>query len=326
MILLAARQTKLTFIGIGPLLLNSLTIPECLLPYPSTIETLVIPWKIFGDLDIHFYREMIRRSTKTLRALTIRTEKVRPPWDKQMMHDRNTSDYMAKGLFGHCLPAGSHPMLELNDLNFQNQDLSLSKDMWLHFIDFTKLRTLQVWNCDNVNALLNEVQSIACRDPSALRIHGLVLSFEDASDTLGSAMSLISSISGLQYLNLCWPQELPDEKSEKAMPDFSIRSLEKHKRSLQDLYLGIGANRLSPSRQLFVPKQNEFDYISSFSRLRQLALALPPIRLDEAMTGQWGEFGRAVVSLMHTLHQFRETSDTNRNCSPPFQSSRPCAY
>ena len=194
---------------------------------------------------------------------------------------------MAKGLFEH-IGSGSDPQVpELNDINFQNQDFSTFTATWLRFIDFTKLRTLQIWNCDNVDHLLLALRDLATAQP--MRLHGLVLSFESANQAPTLVEEFLSSFSGLQYVNLCYVPKKPHPAT------FDVRCLVNSRHSLKDLYLGIGSNATFriPLHALY---SEDLMWLSSnCPNLRQLAVALPMFHLDDALAGRWGAYGDALV-------------------------------
>ena len=155
MILLSTQQRRLSFIALGPLLDNALNIPDSARPWPPKIETIVIPWKIRGAVDIKFYRRLIDRSRSALKAITIRTENYGSFWKTSKLVEFPDSAHLARGLLCKNRSAKNHQLLRLVDLNFQNQDFEKCGSIWLDHVDFWKLSTLQIWNCDNTDRLLN---------------------------------------------------------------------------------------------------------------------------------------------------------------------------
>ncbi len=132
---------------------------DCLRPWPPQISTIVIPWKLWGWQDINFYRELIWRCRKGLRALTVRAHDL-PPAAGSKQESGDTK------MLAHCLLANMnlpeciapiclnsnlqdhgdgcyfreekieepHLTLQLHDLNLQNQDLDGIDSTWLkHF-------------------------------------------------------------------------------------------------------------------------------------------------------------------------------------------------
>ena len=294
MIILSAQQRNLSFLSLGPLFRNALNIPDRLRPWPSTIEMMVIPWRINVVVDVGFYQQLIERSVKTLKALTIRTENFAGPGEKTSFFVRNASEFLARGLFKHCMPVGSQPLLELNDLNFQNQNLHSAGSTWLQFIDFTRLRTLQVWNCDNSDDLLANLQALTRSEP--LRLHGLVLSFEPSDQAPRLAQEFIGSITGLRYLNLCYSPEKPEQTA------FNVQCLYGSRYTIKDLYLGIGNNNMT-TPHLHVPSRDDLTWLCiNCLNLAQLAIALPEISFDDAFAGRWGDYGFALVTKHSSPH------------------------
>ncbi|KAK3701567.1 hypothetical protein LTR37_015421 [Vermiconidia calcicola] len=199
---------------------------------------------------------------------------------------------LAKGLFEH-IGSGSDPQVpELNDINFQNQDFSTFTATWLRFIDFTKLRTLQIWNCDNVDHLLLALRDLATAQP--MRLHGLVLSFESANQAPTLVEEFLSSFSGLQYVNLCYVRKKPHPAT------FDIRCLVNSRHSLKDLYLGIGSNATIKIPLIVLSCEDLMWLSSNCPNLRQLAVALPMFHLDDALVGRWGGYGDALLDIIAT--------------------------
>ena len=226
-----------------------------------------------------------------MRALTVRTEYYGSVRDKTTSAD-HPSGILARGLFKHHLPIGHHPSLELHDINFQNQNLCNTDDTWLRFVNFTTLKTLQVWNCDNVDDFIECLKKIASSHP--LRLHGVVLSFELSKQSPKLAQDFVGSLSNLQYLNLCYSPEMSEEAF------FDVHCLEKSKKSIKDLYVGVGANA-NANAPLYALQRSDIEWLcSNCLSLRQLAVALPPIRFDDAFAGRWGEIGEALVSPFFT--------------------------
>lgn len=305
-ILLASTQNKLSFLSLGPLRNNALNLPGCLSPWPRTIRTIVIPWKLFLPTDIGYYQDLIKRSAIALNALTVRSENFdedrewRPLYRQDRVKDidgMSTSEYLARNLFKHILTANSCPKLEISDLNLQSQDLKTAADTWLRAIDFTKLRTLQLWNCRNADVLLRDIQIVASNNE--MQLHGLVLSFEEPDDAPATALDFVRTVSsGLSYLNLCYIPEL-DKRTLNPTKELSIShyllSSSGGGRRLKDLYLGIGSNGMSWAHyeQLRVPLMDDLNSISTTCLdLRQWAIAMPPVAFDDALAGRWGDYGK----------------------------------
>ena len=289
MILLSANQRNLRFLRLGPLTDNAFNIPGSLLPWPPTIHTLVIPWKINAAVDIDFYQQLIERSAKTLKALTVRTQNFSGADDQFPPDEWRGSFRFAKALFKHFRGLNRQPELELDDLNLQNQDLLSAPGTWRWYIDFTKLRTLQLWNCELADGLLLHLIRLA--KEQSLRLHGVVLSFEHSRQAPTKAQTFVGSIAGLQYLNLCYT---PHETEKQT---FDLRCLIPHRDSIKDLYIGVGANNQSLQFH-HVLSSDDLTWLSSNClKLVQLGIALPPFRMDDAFAGRWGECGSALVKL-----------------------------
>lgn len=291
MVLLSTQQRRLSFLGIGPLADNALNVPDSARPWPPSMHTIVIDWKIGGALDITFYRQLIERSGSALKALTVRTCSF--GGSSGLLHRRD-SEGLAKALFNYDRSKEHVTPLQLADLNLQNQDLRICKSIWIKHVDFSKLSTLQVWNCDNPGSLLRRLQDYSRRRP--LRLHGLVLSFEDKVD-LFEVQDFVGSLSSLQYLNLCYVPSTAEHSF------FDVKCLESHKHTLKDLYLGIGCNNRTAhfNNQDFHAMQRLSSaslrwLCTDFTQLRQLAIALPPVSLEDVFTGQWNEYCNAIVS------------------------------
>lgn len=172
----------------------------------------------------------------------------------------------------------------------------------MKFIDFARLRTLQLWNCDNADTLLSCLISLA--ETEQLRLHGLVLSFEEKYQWPTRAQDFLAATSGLRYLNLDCVPEREDQTR------FDIKCLQGHSNSIKDLLLGIGSN-CGDFPPLYTPSVDDITWLTANCvKLRQLAIALPPLRLDDALAGQWDEYGEVLVSNVH-YYIVRHT-DSNR--------------
>ena len=158
---------------------------------------------------------------------------------------------------------------------------------------FTRLRTLQLWNCSEADALLIEL--IDLNRKTAMRLHGLVLSFEEPDEAPHRALEFLSSISGLKYLNLCY---CPGDNTVKLGGFLLHVILESHRASLKDLYIGIGANN-SRHDPLDVPDYYDLRAVCyDYKEIRQLAVAMPTLQFEDAFANQWGAFGAYLVSLL----------------------------
>jgi hypothetical protein len=166
--------------------------------------------------------------------------------------------------------------------------------MWLRAVDFSRLRTLQLWNCNNADVLLSELMILNHTTP--LQLHGLALSFEERHQAPLQGLKFIASISGLKYLNLCYCPMDPPRDIFKANGLLLASVLEPHKASIKDLYFGIGANN-SHRKPLYVPDSHDLELMCSTCRdIRQLAIPMPTIRFDDAFANRWQEFGEYLVS------------------------------
>ena len=183
----------------------------------------------------------------------------------------------------------SRTKLTLHDLNLQNHDFRGTTDTWLRSVDFTKLKALQVWDCAGIDDLLDGLLGIA--QTQHLQLNGLVLSIEYWDYSLKLVIQFLSCISSLEYLNLSLPNPQPNPQA------FSWEVLEQHKHSIRDLYLGIGSNS-SSGTPLQVLSLHDFDWLRlNFLNLRQLAIALPALRMDDALAGRWKDYRWALERL-----------------------------
>lgn len=301
MILLSSTQRNLDFLSLGPLLQNALNIPEGLSPWPPKIKTVVVPWKFNVSADQEFYKHLIQRSGRTLTALTVRSETILEHDNRPIPKDiamESISRVLAMALFNTRIDIDSaQTMLALSDLNLQNQDFVSAGSMWLRAIDFTKLRTLQLWNCSSADVLLSELMILNQTTP--LKLHGLALSFEERRQAPLQGLKFVASISGLKYLNLCYCPMDPPTDIFTAGGWLLHSVLEPHKASIKDLYFGVGANN-SLRKPLYVPDSDDLKLLCSTCRnIRQLAIPMPPIQFDDAFANRWQTFGAYLVSTSH---------------------------
>lgn len=242
--------------------------------------------------DYKFYQELIERSRRRLNALTIRVNNF--AWVEDGGDDAQAHEELARGLFGHVKgKCFDRPPLELKDINFQNQDLHAFDRTWYHYIDLTKLRTIQIWNCPGTDHMLRCMINLSKTQP--LQLQGLVLSFDDFAHAPLLTEELLRCISGLSYLNLCYVPTLPPGV---ARQDLDIRCLSGHAETLQDLYLGVGTN--NPTSALnthWTSVSSDIHWLTQrCQNLKQLAVAMPDLEMDDALAGRWGDFHESLVS------------------------------
>lgn len=265
---------------------NALTLIDALKPWPPPVENIIIPWRLLSKSDYDFYRELIERSRPHLKALTVRVNEF--GW---LDPDEKPSEELARELFGHSHGEYGGSPLVLRDINFQNQNLGLFEKTWRHYIDFTKLRTLQVWNCPGVDKLLRGLINLTQHEP--LQLEGLVLSFEDDYHSPKLTEEFLTSFSGLRYLNLCYD---PCDR----YVCFNMPAMRSHVNTIQDLYIGIGANYHSAGIKLWAPDFRDSVWMVQHCRkLRQLAIALPKVSISDVLKGNLGEYESRLVSKMY---------------------------
>lgn len=315
--ILLSTQKNLSFLSLGPLMQNAVNVPTCLRPWPARLKTVVIPWKINIDTDLSFYRKLIERSANLLQALTVRSETLVNSLEladpKQTFKRFAEEDYHVRELFAQILIHERQPAIEIGDLNLQNQELARTKSTWIRAIDFTKLRTLQLWNCTCADNLLVELMEINRTTP--LQLNGLVLSFEDPEQAPLRGLEFIRSLSGLRYINLCYcPKNGPEETP--SITGGLIEYALLHGETIKDLYFGLGANHMRQQKH-YVPDRSELGRLSrKCTKIRQLAIAMPWLHMDDVFTGLWEqtEFGLCLVSKYlqsQILYDFQLTMHRN---------------
>lgn len=258
------------------------------------METIIVPWRLLSHRDHDFYSELIKRSGKRLKALTIRVKQF--AWHEHGGLHAGGCTELAQRLFEHGKGEHDQTPLQLRDINFQNQNLGSFDATWRHYIDMTKLRTIQIWNCYRVDFMLQSL--IDLTKSHTLRLEGLVLSFEDTRDSPTLVETFLRSFTGLCYLNLCFVPEncIPGRKARPIT--FDIRCLAHHCRTMQDLYIGVGTN-IPPGSlhtSLWMPKMTDVQWLVSECRnLKQLAIAMPKLEVDHALSGEWGQYLTYIV-------------------------------
>jgi len=217
-------------------------------------------------------------------------------------------------MFDHHKGPYRRPGLPLNDINLQNQDLSAAEQTWSRYIDFSTLRTLQIWNCSGVDNLLGSLIGLARTQP--LQLEGVVLSFETARQAPLLAQDFLKSFSGLVYLNLCFPGEL-------YVREFDVKCLTKHASTMRDLYIGIGSNRYS-FVPLWQPTSAEMHWlVENFRNLRQLAVAMPRLFTDDVAGGKWDEYISILVRSRVTSFGFTSLTTSTETPRHPPQTQNP---
>ena len=110
------------------------------------------------------------------------------------------------------------------------------------------------------------------------------------------SFTFVQQLCGLKYLNLCFPRNSVDSATSSGFYRLLLRK--GHKDTIMDLYWGEGANNVRETCRLNVPPREDLEPMCrECVNLRQLAIPMPILRIDNALSGQWGEFGVYVVSL-----------------------------
>lgn len=161
--------------------------------------------------------------------------------------------------------------------------------MWLQLIDFSKLRTLQIFDCEGVDDLLKRlIESKTC---PLMRLHGLTLSFDALGDVPCLEAQFLTCISGLHFLHLSNVME------DVERTPFDIRCLDTHKHTLRDLYISPNMLFEDDTREIQAPLLSDVQWLSTYCpHLRQVAIAFPSLDIDDAFAGLWGEYAQFVVS------------------------------
>lgn len=289
MILLTAYQRNLEFLSIGPLHPCAFAnVLKPYLPWPMFLETLVVPWRLMSRQDTDFCQQVIEQSPQSLRALTVRAHCYGDGTGFRQQEFDTTR--LPLDLFKHVDSFEGERKTEIHELNLQNQNLSGCKTTWIKYVDFCKLKTLQVWNCDGLDELLAEMENIS-REHN-MQLHGLVLSLEEGFTTPVRVENFLSMTARLSYLHAAYVADT----TAVGFPGFDIKCLRPHAATLKDLLLGIGSN--GEFWHLHVPSIADIEWLTTTcTKLRQLAIPLPGITLKNAFSGQWGDCGTALLRL-----------------------------
>jgi len=279
---LCTLQTKLESICLGPL--PDLTCDEKFRPrvWLQDLVILDTPWNIRAATDLEFYDSVISECPK-LRTLGLRMENILEG-DESLQDTAKTDGLLCRKLFATIKATGKRP--KLDELWFQDISLSAAARTFARVIDFTGLRYLHMFNCPGAEILLSHLNEQSRDVRFALR--GVLYHNDITVRPISYLQEFLGSFSSLEYL------QVMDRFS---VDGFDTKCLSKHFATLAHLYLG----RVEDADPEGLHWKASFAEIQTLSRsavvLRQLAIALPDVRLLDAERGDRGSFGGVFVRM-----------------------------
>ncbi|KAK5120060.1 hypothetical protein LTR85_006541 [Meristemomyces frigidus] len=297
MCLLASRQRRLEVLALGTMALDALSgqdhspsVPLALQEWPSRVAHLVITWRIVSMDELRYCSALLDRSEETCKRLSIRTNTLGPSEkDSQGFDVLGLEGEAMRTLFQHCIGVEPRRQMNLECLSFSGQDFSSTTNDLCNAVNMPSLRELYIWECRQVDTLLARLIEIFGNEPSQLRKLVIGIKYSQPSPRL--IRKLLQSLVGLEYLIVShWCLSPEDTK-------FDVRCLETHKSSLKDLSIGTGENRNRETALYGLPEKDMEWLVANVRSLRQVALALPEISLQDALSDEWGGFGKAMACL-----------------------------
>lgn len=229
-------------------------------------------------------------------------------WTKKVeMQDTASADgKIFSTLFGHINqvnPSRDTKVL-LEKLWLDDIDLAYADRTFLKAIDFSHLTELGLDDCTNTGPVLSHLIRRHESNRPHLRGFSLINVWQRCDIKL--LMRFLRSFSGLEYLRI---------KESHARTGFDAGCPDTHLASLTQLYLAFGANTTGRQHQIFSLKAVQ-SLGQCCTRLRQLAIALPAVEIDEVKRGQLGVLRPYMVSVL-PLHLWSLLKKLGLPARPP---------
>ncbi|KAK4550645.1 hypothetical protein LTR36_000224 [Oleoguttula mirabilis] len=305
--LLASRQRRIEVLAMGPVaenVLRNYDDPQirqlALQSWPTKVMHLVIPWRVVRLEDLGYYSALLDHNGEACKRLTIRTNCFGPTdKDSKPFDELADAGEPSNTLFQHCIRSKPRRTMRLESLSLSSQDLHHITNNLCAAIELPKLQSLYIWECRQADALLARLIDVFRKEqPQPLK---LVVAIKYSKPSPRLVPGLLRALAGLEHLIVShWCSANEDTK-------FDVRCLETHKSTLRDLYLGTGENR-SRTTPLFVMPEKDIEWlVANVQGLKQLAIAMPKIRMADALSDDWGVFGEVMACLakLESLSVFR---------------------
>lgn len=267
------------------------------------LTDLYVPSKLLHLRELDYYGNIIA-NIGTLKRLHLHSPRLvasdNPLSNHMILDDTEESDglYFTK-LFGHLLPQPTDDrsqltgqiMLELFSVRYAllaYADRNLAK-----VIAFEKLRELNLFYCVAVSPFLLALRNTFRSKGSSLRV--LRYQGVSTSDDIMAVNDFLNSFTGLTFLKLI---------DRYFAENLDMTCIHAHAESLLYLMIGIGTNDRAYDREhLRLDAQQCKDLCSRCSKLRQIAIALPVIKVNEAGddASNWRSYAEVLVS-PHSRH------------------------
>ena len=297
MALLASTQRHLDVLMLGPMTRTALNHP-CHIPdwptspsnWPLKLAQLVVPCRVGSKEELEYYTMLINLSRDTLRNLAVHTYTLGQASDVRvdLNHNDDPQGEPLKTLLRPSTNRDSQPKLALANLLVVYQYLRPSTEFLNKSVNFSTLEKLVIVECAGVDYLISSI--VEAFRPGLAKLYGLNIQCDWRATKIPG---LLRAFGGLQYLIPSFLRYRGEDSL------FDIKCLSTHTSTLQDLYFGLGENASEVS-PLYIPDEHDVGWLSAnMQKLRQLALAMPAIRMDEALSDNEGDFGRSIVSIYH---------------------------
>lgn len=263
----------------------------------SHLTVLDIPTYFGSHQEFRFHNRIIDIA-KSLSTIRIRCCRVRLPWDGDMFKDGEpnlTAPWLFKpySLFWHSNPT-TVTLRELNELTLDNVELGVWSDPYFSYVDFLKLKRLEILHCRGWEDFLKRLQESFENHSPALTHFTLEVFRLDASMRVEP---FLRTFQGLEMLFI--------HGEKNAIPDsltFNGDCLAGHAATLRTLFLCFG--REDYSWMLHRPDNLVSWIAQNCISLKQPGVVLPNISIEEVAKEALGAYGRE-IELLARLPQLR---------------------
>lgn len=282
--MLITQQRRMKRIDLGPMTFDPTPwLNHIFKEWLISVENLDVPVKLGSIKDLLFYQHIIQRSQK-LNSLSIRTDSSLDNPPEELKDSQTTVGLLSRMLFSHCDGDGVQKVA-LKHLTLEDVTLTWAEKSFIKYIDFSLLRTLQLFRCSGVHKLLALLTAKSRVKPLQLAEFRAVI--DDINPK--TLEDFIGSFKGLTSLCI---------RTARSLPSFDYRCLSDHSSTLQILFMSFGDVVGRGLTGALV--SNEYgSFISrNCNAIEQVGIALPLITFSQANEGNWSDYGKTITCLL----------------------------
>lgn len=258
----------------------------------SKLQRLDMPREVC-EHDLDFYGQIIRTCDKLntlgIRAAELRDETPVDAITRDLDDTEHQDGLIFEKLFGHLTTGrttGCDERLGLQNLWFDDTELSYSDRTFTQVIKFEGLCTLNLVDCCGVDVLLQQLTALFKLRGSALRGFIYWNTLDEYTEASTAAMhDFLLSFANLEYLQIA---------DTDPSCDFDMRCLSNHLPTIRDLYIGKGGG--INGEEHWLATLEDLRMLRQCTKLQQLAIALPRPTLPLGSDESWQCFWTTIVS------------------------------